>query len=115
MKIKLLKERDVIFEVFGLKPLTRYYFYVNNEQNTSRIKQFGKKLAESLVTDENGYMKLAYYIDSGLPTDSVKSVFTRRNNLNYRPVEVVLTTLNQTTLPTNFETSAVSYAKSTFR
>ncbi|NDG29053.1 hypothetical protein EB118_03005 [bacterium] len=113
MKVKLLKERDIIFEVYGLRPLTRYYFYVNSTQNTSRIKQFGKKLADPLVTDENGYMKLVYYIDSGIPTDTMKGVLVRRNNLNYRPIEVVLTTIDQTTIPTNFETSAVSYAKTT--
>jgi len=112
MNTSLFKERDFIFEVFSLRPKTTYYFYVNKIQNSNRIKQFGKKLGESLITDQNGYMKLVYYIDSNIPSDSAFGITTKMLNLKTTNLELVLTTLNQTSLPENFESSTVSYAKS---
>lgn len=113
MNTILFKERDFIFEVFSLRPKTTYYFYVNKIQNSNRIKQFGKKLGENLITDENGYMKLVYYIDSNIPSDSAFGVVSKMLNLKATNLELVLTTLNQTSLPENFESSTLSYAKST--
>ena len=44
MKTRIFKERDITFEVFGLRPLSRYYLYVNRSQYASRTKQFEKNL-----------------------------------------------------------------------
>lgn len=112
MNTLLFKERDFVFEVFSLKPKTTYYFYVNKVQISDRIKQFGKKLGESLITDENGYMKLVYYIDSNIPSDSAYGMVSKMLNLKASNLELVLTTLNQTSLPENFESSTLSFAKS---
>lgn len=112
MSTLIFKERDFIFEVFSLRPNTTYFFYVNKIQNTNRIKQFGKKLNQSLITDENGYMKLVYYIDSNIPSDTAQGISSKILNLKASNLELVLTTLNQSSLPENFENSTVSYAKS---
>ena len=108
MKTRIFKERDITFEVFGLRPLSRYYLYVNRVQYPSRTKQFGKKLSDPLITDENGKITIVFYMDSFVPSDSPKA-----NVLKATPLEFVLTNLNQTTLVQNFEDSSVSYAKST--
>jgi hypothetical protein len=113
MKTRIFKERDITFEVFGLRPLSRYYLYVNRVQYPSRTKQFGKKLGESLVTDEDGKIKIVFYMDSFIASDTAKAVQAKANVLKAVPLEFVLTNLNQTTLVQNFEDSAVSYAKST--
>lgn len=113
MKTRIFKERDITFEVFGLRPLSRYYLYVNRVQYPSRTKQFGKKLSDPLITDENGKITIVFYMDSFVPSDSPKAMKAKANVLKATPLEFVLTNLNQTTLVQNFEDSSVSYAKST--
>jgi len=113
MKTRIFKERDITFEVFGLRPLSRYYLYVNRVQYASRTKQFGKKLGDPLVTDEDGKIKIVFYMDSFIPSDTPKAMAAKANYLKSTPIELILTELNQTTLVQNFENSSVSYAKTT--
>ena len=113
MKTALLKERDYIFDAYGLKPYTTYYLYVNNTQISSRTKQFGKKLGQPLVTNENGQLKVVFYIDSFIPSSSIKSPSAKFSALKAGPLEVVLSTINQTNLPGNYADSAGSLAKTT--
>lgn len=113
MKTALFKERDYIFDAYGLKPYTIYYLYVNNVQISSRTKQFGKKLGQPLVTNENGQLKVVFYIDSYIPSDSTKSSSAKFSALKAGPLEIVLSTINQTNLPENYADSAGSIAKTT--
>lgn len=113
MKIKIFKERDILFSVYGLKPLSRYYLYINRVQNTSRAKQFGKKLGDPFITDENGKITIVFYLDSFISSDSPKAVQAKFKVLKRTPIEFVLTNLNQTVLVENFESSSISYAKGT--
>lgn len=113
MKTALFKERDYIFDAYGLKPYTIYYLYVNNVQISSRTKQFGKKLGQPLVTNENGQLKVVFYIDSFIPSDSTKSSSAKFSALRAGPLEIVLSTINQTNLPENYADSAGSIAKTT--
>ncbi|NDD83867.1 hypothetical protein EBZ38_06250 [bacterium] len=113
MKTRIFKERDLTFDVYGLRPLSRYYLYVNRFQYPSRTKQFGKKISDPLITDEDGKITIVFYIDSFIPSDTPKSMKAKANVLRATPIEFVLTNLNQSTLVQNFEDSSVSYAKST--
>jgi len=111
MKVKIFKERDIIITAYGLKPLSTFYFYVNRERITSRVKELGKNLGEPMTTDKNGKLEIAYYIDSGLPSYSSKSIKAKTNLLKARPLELVLTTYQANNLPSNFEESSLSHAK----
>jgi hypothetical protein len=113
MKTALFKERDYIFDAYGLKPYTTYYLYVNNTQISSRTKQFGKKLGQPLVTNENGQLKVVFYIDSFIPSSSIKSPSAKFSALKAGPLEIVLSTINQANLPGNYADSAGSIAKTT--
>lgn len=105
------KEKDISLNVYGLRPLTRYYLYVNRIQNVSRTKQKGKKLSEPLISDKNGSIELLYYIDSTISSDSPKSSSVKKSILQASPLDIVLTTLNQTTLAQDFENISTTYAK----
>lgn len=107
---KYFKEKDVIIEFYGLKPLTTYYFYFDGKKITDRVKQFGKKLNQPLISDENGQLKTIYYLSSGIESDSLQSVPVRTKNLRAGSKEVVVTTINQTSLPENYKDSSVSFS-----
>lgn len=111
MKTRVFKERDVTISVYNLRPFSTYYLYVDKNKNSTRVKKLGTKLGDPLVTDQNGSMKLVYYIDSNIPSDSSKGVTTKLNVLKARPIELIVTTYNANTLPSNFESSTESFAK----
>jgi len=113
MQISILKERDYTFKAYGLKPYTQYYLYVNKVQNSTRAKQFGKKLGDPLVTDKNGQIQVVFYIDSFIPSTSPKSDKAKINTLKSGPLEIILSVLEFETLPENYSESSVSTAKTT--
>ena len=113
MKTAIFKERDYIFDAHGLRPYTTYYLYVNNVKINSRVKQFGKKLGESLVSDENGKLKIVFYLDSSIPSNSLKSSSAKFSALKATPLEIVLSTVNQTNLPEGYSDLAGSTVKTT--
>jgi len=105
----IFKERDIILEFYGLRPFTTHYFYYDKVKVTSMVKQFGKKLGQSLISDENGNIKIIFYLSSGISSDSYESLPIKSNNLEAGLKEVVLTTINQSTLPDNYFNSSTSF------
>lgn len=103
------KERDIILEFYGLRPHTTHYFYFDKVKVTDRVKQFGKKLGGSLVSDENGNLKVIFYLSSGIASNSYESVPVKVGNLEAGRKEVVVSTINQTTLPDNYYNSSTSF------
>ena len=103
------KERDIILEFYGLRPHTTHYFYFDKVQVVDRVKQFGKKLGGSLISDENGNIKIIFYLTSGISSNSYESIPIKVSNLEAGYKEVVLTTINQTTLPDNYYNSSTSF------
>ncbi len=106
------KERDIILEFYGLRPYTTHYFYFDKVKVTDMVKQFGKKLGQPLISDENGNLKIIFYLSSGIASDSYESIPTKVNNLKAGRKEVVVTTINSTILPDNYSLSSTSYCAS---
>lgn len=106
------KERDIILEFYGLRPYTTHYFYFDKVQVTDMVKQFGKKLGQPLISDENGNLKIIFYLNSGIASDSYESIPVKVNNLKAGKKHIVVTTINQTVLPDNYYNSSTSYCAS---
>ena len=104
------KERDIILEFYGLRPHTTHYFYFDKVKITDRVKQFGGKLGGSLISDDNGNLKVIFYLSSGIASDSYESIPVKVNNLEAGKKEIVVTTIDQTTLPDNYSSSSTSYS-----
>lgn len=85
------KETDSSYKFVGLKPLTTHYFYFNKKKQTSRVKQLGKKLGQSLISDESGVLEVIYYLDSGISSSSPANAAYKVPNLAAGIVEVVVT------------------------
>jgi len=103
------KERDIILEFYGLRPHTTHYFYFDKVRVTSMVKQFGKKLGEALISDENGNLKVIFYLSSGISSNSYESIPVKVSNLESGRKEIVVTTINQTTLPDNYYNASSSF------
>ena len=103
------KERDIILEFYGLRPHTTHYFYYDKVKVTSMVKQFCKKLGQDLITDENGNLKVIFYLSSGISSSSYESIPVKVGNLEAGKKEVVVTTINQTVLPDNYYNSSTSF------
>ena len=70
---------------------------------------FGKKLGQSLISDENGTLKIIFYLSSGISSNSYESIPVKVSNLEAGRKEVVVTTINQTTLPDSYYNSSTSF------
>lgn len=103
------KERDIILEFYGLRPHTTHYFYFDKVKIIDMVKQFGKKLGQPLISDESGNLKVIYYLNSGISSTSYESIPTKVNNLEAGKKEIVITTIDQTTLPDNYYNSSTSF------
>lgn len=103
------KERDIILEFYGLRPYTTHYFYFDKVQISSMVKQFGKKLGQPLISDENGNLKVIFYLTSGISSNSYESIPIKVSNLEAGRKEIVVTTTNQTVLPDNYYNSSTSF------
>ena len=104
------KERDIILEFYGLRPNTTHYFYFDKVKVTSMVKQFGKKLGQPLISDDSGNIKVIFYLSSGISSTSYESIPTKVNNLEAGKKEIVVTTIDQTTLPDNYYNSSTSFS-----
>ncbi len=104
------KERDIILEFYGLRPHTTHYFYFDKVKITGMVKQFGKKLGQPLISDESGNLKVIYYLSSGISSTSYESIPTKVNNLEAGKKEIVVTTIDQATLPDNYYNSSTSFS-----
>ena len=104
------KERDIILDFYGLRPNTTHYFYFDKVKITGMVKQFGKKLGQPLISDESGNLKVIYYLSSGISSTSYESIPTKVNNLEAGRKEIVVTTIDQTTLPDNYYNSSTSFS-----
>lgn len=104
------KEKDIILEFYGLRPYTTHFFYHNKVKITDRVKQFGKKLNQSLISDENGNLKVIYYLFSGIQSNSFQSIPSRIRALYVVKNEFVITNLNSSTLPDEYYTSSISFS-----
>jgi len=103
------KERDIILEFYGLRPNTTHYFYFDKVKITGMVKQFGKKLGQPLISDESGNLKVIYYLSSGISSNSYESIPAKVNNLEAGKKEIVVTTIDQTTLPDNYYNASTSF------
>lgn len=104
------KERDIILEFYGLRPHTTHYFYFDKVKVTTMVKQFGRKLGQPLISDENGNLKVIFYLSSGISSSSYESIPTKNSNLEAGRKEVVVTTVDQNVLPDNYYNSSTSYS-----
>jgi len=104
------KERDIILEFYGLRPHTTHYFYFDKVKVTGMVKQFGKKLGQPLISDENGNLEVVFYLSSGILSNSYESIAAKASNLEAGQKEIVITTIDQTTLPNNYYNSSTSFS-----
>ena len=107
------KEKDVIVEFYGLKPLTRYYYYFDSRQITNRVKQMGKKLGDPLISDENGKLSTIFYLSSQITSNSIQSLQPKSKDLKAGTKEIVVTTLDISILPETYRDSSISFSSIT--
>lgn len=108
--------RDQSFEITvnGLLPLTYHYlFFEGNIATSNQYKPQGGKLGDPLISDRNGQLKFTFYYSSNVPeyTTELTEYYSFINLLAGKK-ELVVANINQSTLPTDFETTSFSYAKS---
>lgn len=103
------KERDIIIEFFGLKPLTTHYFYYEKNKVTDKVKQFGKKLGDPLITDSDGKLKVVFYLSSGISSNSAENLPRILEKMSVGKREIVLTNLNQDPLPNSYYSTSKSF------
>lgn len=107
--------RDQSFDitVTGLLPTTYHYFYFEGKRDTTNVKQYGKKIGETLISDANGQITFTYYYKSGLPeyASTLQEYYAITNNIAGRK-EVVVSNINLADLPSDFADSSTSFAKS---
>lgn len=104
------KEKDIILRFYSLKPFTTYFFYFDGKKITNRVKQFGKKLGQPLISDGDGKLSVVFYISSDIESNSVQSVSTKIKRLQAGNKEIILTTTDTSELSPNFKDSNQSYA-----
>jgi hypothetical protein len=108
--------RDQAFEiaVSGLLPLTYHYlFFEGNLASNTQYKPLGGKLGDPLISDRNGQLNYTFYYSSNVPEYTTElTEYYSFINLIAGKKEIVVANINTTTLPTNYESLAFSYAKS---
>jgi len=100
--------------VRGLLPRTIHYAYFEaNKIDSGNIKPVNGKLGDDLLTDENGQMTFEYYYDSGLPASASSYAYFQELRASVAGTKkVVVTNINQSSLPTNYTDTSLSYAES---
>lgn len=110
--VYLAREQAFNITVNGLLPLTYHYlFYEGDKVDTDLYKPLGGKLADPLISDRDGKLSFVYYFTSNLPeyTTELTEYYTFINNLAGRK-ELVIANITDETLPSNYQTTAFSYA-----
>jgi hypothetical protein len=107
----LNREQTFRFNLKGLQPLTRHYFYFErNAAATTSIKPAGGKIGDPLMTDSSGMVVFDYYYDSGITSDTSPLANAQKQaNLIGGVKEVAVSTLSATKLPSNFMDTSLSY------
>jgi len=76
VKSFIVREHAILFNVVGLKPTTRHYFYFDNVDNSSKCAPESGKKGDSLISDKNGKITFVFFYDSDIDasTDRQKVV-----------------------------------------
>lgn len=110
--IFLVRDQSFNITVNGLLPLTYHFLYFENKLVPStQFKPIGGKLGAPLISDANGRLEFVYYYTSNLPasTTELTEYYNFINSLAGKK-QLVVANINQSELPTNYETTAFSYA-----
>lgn len=101
--------------VRGLLPTTVHYPYFDRKKiSSSDIKPVYGKLGDSLVSDANGQLTFEYYYDSGLPASaSTYAYFQELRASVAGNKQLVVTNIDQSSLPDNYNDTSLSYAETT--
>jgi len=73
----IVREQAILFNVVGLKPNTRHYFYFDNVDNSSKCAPLAGKKGDSLISDKNGKItSFTFFYDADIDasTDRQKVV-----------------------------------------
>ena len=105
--------REQVFrvDIKGLRPSTPHYMYFERRQvSASNIKPLGGSLGGSLVSDTSGNLTFDFYYQADLPpSTSPVQEFQRAASLVAGVKEVVVSNINETTLPSDFALASSSY------
>ena len=105
--------REQVFriDIKGLRPSTPHYMYFERRQvSASVIKPLGGSLGGSLVSDTSGNLVFDFYYQADLaPSTSPVQEFQRAASLVAGVKEVVVSNINETTLPSDFAMASSSY------
>ena len=105
--------REQVFrvDIKGLRPSTPHYMYFERRQvSASNIKPLGGSLGGSLVTDTSGNLVFDFYYQADLPpSTSPVQEFQRAASLVAGVKEVVVSNINQSSLPSDFALASSSY------
>lgn len=66
----IVREQSIAFNVVGLKPNTRHYFYFDNIESTAKCSPEAGKKGDSLFTDNKGKISFVFYYDSDIDANT---------------------------------------------
>jgi hypothetical protein len=105
--------REQVFrvDIKGLRPSTPHYMYFERRLvSASNIKPLGGSLGGALVTDTSGNLVFDFYYQADLPpSTSPVQELQRAASLVAGVKEVVVSNINESTLPSDYALSSSSY------
>ena len=110
----LVRDQSFDIKLTGLLPSTYHYLYYEGKRvDTNSFKPLGGKLGDPLISDENGQISLTLYVNTNLPEAvSALADYYKIIDSVVGKKQVVVMNINQTDLPTDYKTTAFSYAES---
>lgn len=104
------REQVFTFNLSGLLPLSQHYMYFERQAvSSTKIKPLGGSLGDPIKTDADGKVTFDYYYSSDLPAERTPIERVQRmTELVAGNKEVVVTTINQSSLPSNYKDTALS-------
>lgn len=109
----LVRDQSFDINVNGLLPLTYHYLYFEGNKAASNLyKPAGGKIGDPLISDANGKLTFTFYYSSNVPgyTTELTEYYSFIGSVAGKK-ELVIANINNTTLPSTYETTAFSYAK----
>jgi hypothetical protein len=108
----LSREQAFFIEINGLIPLTEHYVYFEQKlAPAGKMKPWGKKTGEALITDRTGYLAFEYFYDSGLSTTAAYSLSEaqKQQTLVSGHKNIVVGSTSVATLPSTYDKEWLSY------
>ena len=107
----VVREQTFRIDITGLRPSTPHYMYFERQKvGSGLIKPVGGVLGDQLITDTNGVLSFDFFFQADLPQGTTMAENAQRTaSLLAGVKEVVVTNINQSTLPLDYDSVSSSY------